>query len=230
MFLGLCNQLKVKINQKHNINLFNFIFFYFQVLDLTNNIVTLKPDYRETVLKNIPDLLFLDKISLTAISEQTKINLIKSEYLPENNGATSKSLNTTVQVSSFIGGWDHGQAFEVPQPSCAVPPVIHISIARRPMTSSDVKSKYDVSVGDPICGNIITKARQLRKMKTAWGDSLSSSSFSSSDSSTVGTPLNHPLKRTESCENLLESSRLWREKSKKSRENLNENVCVVKKK
>lgn len=191
------------------------------MLDLENNTVTLKANYRETVLQNIPDLLFLDKIPLTEISEQAKMKLMKSEYLPENNGATRKNLNASVQVSSFNSGWDDGQAFKVSQLSSVVPPVMHISIARRPMTSSGAKSKYDVSVGSPISGNIINKARKPRKLKTAWGDSLSSSSFSSSDSSAVGTPINHPLKRAESCDDLLESARLWREKSKKSRDKFN---------
>jgi hypothetical protein len=188
---------------------------------LTNNAVTQKENYRQTVHQNIPNLVVLDKIPCAEIDDQTKDELMRSEYKPENNGAVRRNIITTVSiVSSVLSGWN--REHDESRPTSAAPPVTHISITRRPMTSG-AKSKYDVSVGEPVCGNIITKARKPRKLKTAWGDSCSSSSMSSSDSSTAGTPLNKsnlPSKsaETETCEELLESARLWREKSKQSRE------------
>ena len=199
MFLGLCNQLKV--------------------LDLTNNIIAQHENYRETVKQNIQTLVFLDKIPFDEMNEQTKTDLLRSEYHPENNGLRRR-LSQTVRVVTVMSHWNRVNNLE-DRPTTAAPPVTHISIGKRP-TSDVSKQKYDVSVGEPVCGNIITKARKPRKLKTAWGESCSSSSFSSSDSSTQGTPVN---KRTpakdKSCEDLLESARLWRENSKQAREKFN---------
>jgi hypothetical protein len=192
---------------------------------LTNNAVAQKENYRETVHQNIPNLVILDKIPCVAVDDQTKEELMRSEYKPENNGALRRNIITTVSiVSSVLSGWN--REHDEFRPTSATPPVTHISITRRPMTSSGAKSKYDVSVGEPVCGNIITKARKPRKLKTAWGDSCSSSSMSSSDSSTTGTPVNKSSlssksAETETCEDLLESARLWREKSKQTRERFN---------
>lgn len=205
MFLGLCNQLKV--------------------LDMTNNAVAQKENYRETVRQNIPHLIFLDKAPYEEVSEQTKRDLLRSEYQPENNGVARRNLPQTVRVvSSVITEWNrmHTEA----RPTTAAPPVTHISIGKRPTTADGAKPKYDVSVGEPVCGNIITKARKPRKLKTAWGESCSSSSFSSSDSSAQGTPNKRSSAadsrdNNESCDDLLESARMWREKSKETREKFN---------
>lgn len=205
MFLGLCNQLKV--------------------LDMTNNDVARKENYRETVRQNIPNLMFLDKIPFEEVNEQTKRELLRSEYQPENNGVVRRNLPQTVRVvTSVISEWSRLQTTEVARPTTAAPPVTHISIGKRPLTADGAKPKYDVSVGEPVCGNIITKARKPRKLKTAWGDSCSSSSFSSSDSSTQVTPKKASpglATENESCEELLESARLWREKSKEARDRFN---------
>lgn len=195
----------------------------FQVLDMTNNAVTQKENYRETVRQNIPSLVYLDKIPFVEVSAETKMDLMRSEYRPVNNEVMRQNLNRTVcDVSLGPSGWnrDHLEL----RPSSAVHPLSHISTGRRLMTLEGIKPKYDVSVGEPVCGNIITKARKPKKLKTAWGDSCSSSSFSSSDSSTQGTPINKPnttVGSNESCEELLECARLWREKSKESRETFN---------
>lgn len=196
---------------------------------MTNNEVTFKENYRETVRQNIPNLVLLDKLPYGEIDDQMKTELMMSEYQPENNGVLRRNLNHTVRVvrvvSSVMSGWNREQAFES-RSATAAPPVTHISIGRRPTTSDAAvsKPKHDVSVGAAVCGNIVTKARKPKKLKTAWGDSCSSSSFSSSDSSTHGTPINKPNANTgesETCEELLESARLWREKSKESREKFN---------
>lgn len=47
--------------------------------------------------------------------------------------------------------------------------------------SESIRSQ--LTTGEPIYGNIITKARKARRQRTAWGDSTSCSSMSSSDSS-----------------------------------------------
>ncbi|CRK96597.1 CLUMA_CG009951, isoform A [Clunio marinus] len=194
MFLGFCNQLRV--------------------LDLENNLVNQKINYRDVVQQNIPSLIYLDKIPYREIDEETKRELLRSEYQPENNGTVRRNLQLRINESIDKESSEN------------LPLVTHISITKRPATADAIKPKYDVSVGEPVCGSIITKARKSRKLKTAWGDSCSSSSFSSSDSSTHGTPV---IKRSttlleeneESCETLLENSRLWRERSKETRERFN---------
>lgn len=187
---------------------------------MTNNPISHKENYRETVKQNIPNLVYLDKVSFDeTIDELTKIDLLRSEYQSENNGIVRRSLSQTVRVvTAVMSEWNRVHA----RPGTAVPPVTHISIGKRP-TTADFPKKFDISVGEPVCGNIITKARRPRKLKTAWGDSCSSSSFSSSDSSAQGTPI---TRRSgvkdidESSEELLESARLWREKNKASRDSL----------
>lgn len=202
MFLGLCNQLKV--------------------LDLTNNAVAQKENYRDIVRQNIPTLIYLDTVPFEEVNEMTKIDLLRSEYQPENNGRRRNLVQTVRVVTSVMTEWSRHQSTEN-RLAASAPPVTHISIGKRPTTADSTKPKYDVSVGEPVCGNIITKARKPRKLKTAWGESCSSSSFSSSDSSTQGTPVNirNASRDNESSEELLESARMWREKSKEVREKFN---------
>lgn len=203
MFLGLCNQLKV--------------------LNMTNNPVTQKENYRDAVHLNIPHLTLLDKIPYGDVSDETKRELLRSEYQPENNGIVRRNLSQTVRlVTSVMSEWSRVHPNEA-RPTTAALPMTHISIGKRPTTADGTKPKYDVSVGEPVCGNIITKARKPRKLKTAWGESCSSSSFSSSDSSTQSTPNKTTVNAqdNESCEELLESARLWREKNKEARDRFN---------
>lgn len=187
---------------------------------MSNNVIAQNENYRETVRQNIPGLIFLDKVPFEEVNEEKRNDLLRSEYLPENNGARRR-LSQTVRVVTMISDWNRVSLAD--RPTTAAPPVTHISIGKRPITTDGAKAKYDVSVGEPVCGNIITKARKPRKLKTAWGESCSSSSFSSSDSSAQGTPVNRrtTANDNESCEELLESARLWREKSKLTRDNFN---------
>lgn len=202
MFLGLCNQL--------------------QVLDMTNNVIAQKELYRETVHENVPQLMILDKVPYEPLSDEQKVEMLQSEYQPTNNG-TGRRLS---QTSRLLGTtYSEFTRLHIPETRSAVvaaPAMTHISIGRRPMTSDGSRAKYDVSVGEPVCGNIVTKARKPRKLKTAWGESCSSSSFSSSDSSNQGTPRNsrgtNPINGNEACDVLLETARQWREKSKENRE------------
>lgn len=181
---------------------------------MTNNPISQNESYRETVKQNIPNLVYLDKLPFETVDELTKIELLRSEYQSENNGIIRRSLSQTVRVvTAVMSEWNRVH-------SSNAPPVTHISIGKRP-TAADSAKKFNISVGEPVCGNIIAKARRPRKLKTAWGDSCSSSSFSSSDSSAQGTPISRRsgiLDIDESSEELLESARLWREKSKASRD------------
>lgn len=198
MFLGLCHHLRV--------------------LDMTNNSITQKENYRHVVRSHIPNLSILDQKAYEDVSEAVTIELSRSDYQTSEH-----SSNILRELNSIENN------LQVARPS-TVPPVTHITIAisQRPTTAEKPKlSKcHNLSVGDPVCGNIVAKARQPRKLKTAWGDSASSSSsFSSSDSSNQTTPLNSARRRfeeNEACETLLESARLWRESSRETREKFND--------
>lgn len=195
MFLGLCSQLRV--------------------LDLTNNAITQKENYRAMTKSHIPQLAILDLTAFEEISDDVKIELSRSEY------QTINSSNIMRRLDSLQNN------IQVVRPSTAVtaaPPITHISIGRRPTTADKCKPQlkhHNLSVGEPVCGNIIAKARQPRKkLRHAWGDSASSSSSFSSDSSRNGTPRNSASNRSvaDSTETLLENARVWRQKSRETRE------------
>lgn len=203
MFLGLCNNLKV--------------------LDLSGNFLTEKANYRETVKENITQLVYLDKVPFDVdINDQFRSELLSSEYQPgnERNGAVRRinasNPNESMQQMNHV--------LEGRPASSSAALVTHITIGtdflKRPSTSDSTKSKYDMSVGEPVCGNIVTKARKPKiLLRTAWGDTASSSSSISSDCSFTnkhienGTAINN-----NSSESLLESSRLWRMTSQQNRE------------
>lgn len=199
MFLGLCPQLRV--------------------LDLTHNAITQKENYRAVVKSHIPQLAILDLTAFEEISDDVKIELSRSEYQTINSGNMMQRLDS-IQNN-----------LQVVRPSTAVtsaPPITHISIGRRPTTADKCKPQlkhHNLSVGEPVCGNIIAKARKPRKqLRHAWGDSASSSSSFSSDSSNHETPRNSAGIRNvaDSTETLLENSRIWRQNSRETREKFND--------
>jgi hypothetical protein len=202
MFLGLCCQLRV--------------------LDLTNNTITQKENYRGVVKSHIPQLAILDLTQFGEISDDVKNELLRSEY----QTLVNNSSNIMRRLDSIQNN------LQVPRPSTATvttaPPITHISIGRRPTTADKCKPQlkhHNLSVGEPVCGNIIAKARRPRKqLKHAWGDSASSSSSFSSDSSSHVTPRNSASVRSiaDSTETLLENSRIWRQNSRETREKFND--------
>ena len=51
-----------------------------------------------------------------------------------------------------------------------------------PLSPDPVKIKAQLTSGEPVVGSVITKARRRRRQRTAWGESTSCSSVSSSES------------------------------------------------
>lgn len=206
MFLGLCNQLSV--------------------LDMTNNGITQKENYREIVRSHIPQLAILDQIPYADVNEEHKIELLRLDY--QNMGCSNQILQT---VNARIDDMSRMNMSDE-RPSSAqtispqILPVTHISIGKRPTTSDGTKAKHDVSVGEAVCGSIIAKARKPKKLRTAWGDSISSSSsssFSSSDSSSHTTPMRSKFDErnrrntVESTDVLLENSKMLRDRTREFR-------------
>ncbi|CAG9802413.1 unnamed protein product [Chironomus riparius] len=203
MFLGLCLNLNV--------------------LDLTNNGITQKENYRQIVRSHIPHLAILDQTAYEDVNDELKIELLRLDY--QNVICSNQILKT---VNSRIEDMNRLQ-FTEERPSSAqtispqILPVTHISIGKRPTTSDGTKAKHDVSVGEAVCGSIIAKARKPKKLRTAWGDSMSSSSsssFSSTDSSSHTTPMRSKFNErnrrntVESTDVLLENSKNLRERSR----------------
>lgn len=203
MFLGLCNNLKV--------------------LDLSGNCLTQKANYRETVKENITQLVYLDKVPFNVdINDEFRRELLSSEYQPGNdrNGAIRR-INANNPLESMQ---QMNHVLEGRPASSSAATVTHITIGtehlKRPSTTDSTKSKYDMSVGEPVCGNIVTKARKPKQiLRTAWGDTASSSSSISSDSSfTNKNTENVTAINNNSSDSLLEASRLWRMSSQENRE------------
>jgi hypothetical protein len=193
---------------------------------MTNNGITQKENYREVVRSHIPQLAILDQKPFDDITDDLKIELLRLDY--QNMRCSNQILRT---VNSRIEDMNRMHMPEE-RPSSAqiispqILPVTHISIGKRPTTSDGTKTKHDVSVGEAVCGSIIAKARKPKKLRTAWGDSISSSSsssFSSSDSSSHTTPMRSRLDErcrrntVESTDVLLENSKNLRERSKELR-------------
>lgn len=198
MFLGLCNHLSV--------------------LDLSYNAVTHKENYRDIVRSHIPNLSILDQVPYEDVNDELKIELLRLDY---QNIRCSNQILQRVDNINRVPEERPSSAQTIPQ---EILPVTHISI-KRPTTSDGTKTKHDVSVGEAVCGSIIAKARKPKKLRTAWGDSVSSSSssFSSSDSSSHTTPLRSRMdgrirrNTEESTDVLLENSKLLRERTKEFR-------------
>lgn len=194
MFLGLCNQLRI--------------------LDMTNNTITQKENYRDIVRRHIPQLAILDQTPYEDVNDELKFQL-----------TTHNFERSSTNILRRIDELNHVQMQNEERPMTAeILPVTHISIGRRPTTADASKTKHDVSVGASISGSVIAIARRPKKLRTAWGSSASSSSsFSSSDSSNQVTPSNSAFNRNnrtfdeDSSDVLLENSRKLREKTREMR-------------
>ncbi|KAG5684139.1 hypothetical protein PVAND_013380 [Polypedilum vanderplanki] len=167
MFLSLCNHLKV--------------------LDMSNNVITQKTNYRDTVRVHIPHLAILDQVPYDDVNEEERIELAKLDHQTvRTSSQILQAVNSRIDEMNYMQIQNNDERPSSASSVTPILPVTHISIGKRPTTSDGSKPRYDVSVGEPVCGSIIAKARKSRKLKTAWGDSVSSSSssFSSSESST----------------------------------------------
>ncbi len=215
MFLGLCHNLKY--------------------LDLSNNPINRKQNYRAKVKENIPQLVFLDNVPYGDVSDQLISDILASEYKPSeselNNPANQRNrLNELMNNENFQprivltrnSTTIHNMNMSQDRPSTASGSERKViaKISDRPSSADGQKFKrHDVTIGEPVVGNILNKVRKLRKLKTAWGESTSCSSLSSSDSSYGG--INKVIEEDESedsSDNLLEESRQWRERSQENRE------------
>lgn len=214
MFLGLCHNLKY--------------------LDLSNNAITRKPNYRERVKSNVPNLVFLDHMPYGEVSDQLISEILASEYKPNesevprnvmrmnayNQNLNIENLPRQITINVAQNTYRPGTASS---DSTGVGPRTNDN-GSRPSTSDGTRFRHDVTIGEPVCGSIVRKARKMRKQRTAWGESTSCSSLSSSDSSCNNFKFlkeedivsDSPNENEESSESLLEESRQWRERNQEN--------------
>uniref|UniRef100_A0A182JQY5 U2A'/phosphoprotein 32 family A C-terminal domain-containing protein n=1 Tax=Anopheles christyi TaxID=43041 RepID=A0A182JQY5_9DIPT len=160
-----------------------------EVLDLRENFVAEDPSFWHVLRTNIPQLRCLNQ---TQCREQANddTDLSSSDYRSSSSGSIEDVPR---------GRWDRPV---VPSGREDVPDPSSTSVLRRPITASverrvtvelldqqrpstadPVKIKAQLTSGEPVVGSVITKARRRRRQRTAWGESTSCSSVSSSDSS-----------------------------------------------
>lgn len=202
MFLGLCGELRC--------------------LSLAGNAITQAGFYRETIRANIAGLEMLDGVPFDEnLSDERKMDLLRTEY-QTGEQPVRRNLNEMVNVMTANARNSTFRPISAAQVTAAArtddAPTNPLN--DRPATARDTRPKYNISIGEPVCGSVIARARKPKNLRTAWGDSCSSSSFSSSDSSSV-VQANAAVEKSgemESYDELLDSARMWREKSRASRD------------
>lgn len=206
MFLGLCAELRT--------------------LNLTGNLIAQLECYRETIRANIGGLEMLDGFPFDEnMSDELKMDLQRTEYrtgdmLPTRQGLNEMMVNV-MTVNARNSTFRPISAEQVTAP--ATEPSVN-PLNNRPASARDTRPKYNISIGEPVCGSVIARARKPKQLRTAWGESCSSSSFSSSDSSTVmAMRVEQEADEGElsSYDELLDSARVWREQSRASRDKFN---------
>ncbi|XP_052888195.1 uncharacterized protein LOC128296752 [Anopheles moucheti] len=160
-----------------------------EVLDLRENFVSEDPSFWHVLRTNIPQLRCLNETQFREVTSD-ETDLSSSDYRSSSSGSIEDVQR---------GRWD-GMATssngrdDIQPPSDRVTrrPItatverrvtLELLDQQRPSTADTVKIKAQLTSGEPVVGSVITKARRRRRQRTAWGESTSCSSVSSSDSS-----------------------------------------------
>jgi hypothetical protein len=198
-------------------------------LDLRENFVTEHTQYRHTLKTNIPGLRCLDEIPFSEQPEPT--SLTSSEY----KSSTSSDNEEEPRFQPLSRKMNLSRAFTCKERTVTVEVLDNI----RPASADAVnRGNSHLTSGEPLCGNIITKARRQRQ-KTAWGESTSDS-MSSTDSSfsrdfperiaqssvdlelgVIGVT-DSGEHGEEDSQSLLQAARMWRQRSAQTREQIRE--------
>lgn len=201
MFLGLCSDLKC--------------------LNLSGNLISRSENYRETVKGNLLNLEMLDRIPFDInMSDEDKTDLLRSEY-QTGEVQVRRSFDEMVNTMTVNARNRTFRPISAEQMTAQATESGTNPLNNRPSTARDTRPKYNISIGEPVCGSVITRARKPKSLRTAWGDSCSSSSFSS-DSSTHATQIEKSEEHNlATYDELLDTARIWREKSRASRDKFN---------
>uniref|UniRef100_A0A182W228 U2A'/phosphoprotein 32 family A C-terminal domain-containing protein n=1 Tax=Anopheles minimus TaxID=112268 RepID=A0A182W228_9DIPT len=160
-----------------------------EVLDLRENFVSEDPSFWHVLRTNIPQLRCLNETQFREITSD-ETDLSSSDYRSSSSGSIEDVQR---------GRWDgpvpvaNGREDIPPSADRVQRRPITASVERRvtlelldhqrPSTADPAKIKAQLTSGEPVVGSVITKARRRRRQRTAWGESTSCSSVSSSDSS-----------------------------------------------
>nr|XP_019556972.2 uncharacterized protein LOC109426000 [Aedes albopictus] len=214
-----------------------------EVLDLRENFVSENPSFRHMLKENIPQLRSLNEIPFSEVAREENSDMSSSEY------RSSSSSNDDERRG---GRWDVGGAGDGAWNERRLRPAtsqqertvtVELLDDARPASADATKIKSQLTSGEPICGTIVTKARRTRRQRTAWGESTSCSSMSSSDSSySKDFPDRLPQKHVDlelgvigmqnhssgsaadaatggdDSQSLLRAARMWRQRSLQTRE------------
>ncbi|XP_055627908.1 uncharacterized protein LOC129769575 [Toxorhynchites rutilus septentrionalis] len=213
-------------------------------LDLRENFVSEHPSFRYTLKENIPRLRSLNEVPFSEVVHDENSELSSSEYRsssPSNGDVDRRGHWDTGGIGD--GTWN---AHQLRPASSQQERTVTVELLdnERPATADTGKIKGQLTSGEPLCGTIVTKARRALRQRTAWGESTSCSSMSSSDSSySKDFPDRLPQKAVDlelgvigmqdhagksasvtgnDAQNLLRAARLWRQRSLQTRESIRE--------
>ncbi|XP_052869709.1 uncharacterized protein LOC128275290 [Anopheles cruzii] len=156
-----------------------------EALDLRENFVSENPSFRHLLKTNIPQLRCLNETPFSDVaSEET--DLSSSEYRSSSSGSAEDVQRGRWDVTAGDHRRSQIVAVAPRRPITATVErrvTVELRDQDRPSTADPVKLKAQLTSGEPVVGSIVTKARRRRRQRTAWGESTSCSSVSSSDSS-----------------------------------------------
>ncbi|XP_050081190.1 uncharacterized protein LOC126568716 [Anopheles maculipalpis] len=152
-----------------------------EVLDLRENFVSEDPSFWHVLRTNIPQLRCLNETQCREVTSDDT-DLSSSDYRSSSSGSIEDVQR---------GRWDGrvasmNETVAMRRPTTASVErrvTVELLEQQRPSTADPVKIKAQLTSGEPVVGSVITKARRRRRQRTAWGESTSCSSVSSSDSS-----------------------------------------------
>ncbi|XP_049544001.1 uncharacterized protein LOC125956307 [Anopheles darlingi] len=159
-----------------------------ETLDLRENFVAECPTFRPMLKTNIPQLRCLNETPFSDVGRDEETDLSSSEYRSSSSGSLEEGQRERWEVTGLgerpHGPPAHNHSSRRPTTASIERRVtVELRDQERPSTADPVKIKAQLTSGEPVVGSIVTKARRRRRQRTAWGESTSCSSVSSSDSS-----------------------------------------------
>ncbi|XP_035893440.1 uncharacterized protein LOC118503839 [Anopheles stephensi] len=161
-----------------------------EVLDLRENFVSEDPSFWHVLRTNIPQLRCLNETQFREVTSD-ETDLSSSDYRSSSSGSIEDVQRGRWDgpVASAIGrerAASTNDTVAMRRPITATVErrvTVELLDQQRPSTADPLKIKAQLTSGEPVVGSVITKARRRRRQRTAWGESTSCSSVSSSDSS-----------------------------------------------
>uniref|UniRef100_A0A182N2Y9 U2A'/phosphoprotein 32 family A C-terminal domain-containing protein n=1 Tax=Anopheles dirus TaxID=7168 RepID=A0A182N2Y9_9DIPT len=158
-----------------------------EVLDLRENFVSEDPSFWHVLKTNIPQLRCLNETQFREVASD-ETDLSSSDYRSSSSGSIEDVQRGRWEgptASNAGGDGVSGERGPRRPITASVERRVTVELLdqQRPSTADPVKIKAQLTSGEPVVGSVVTKARRRRRQRTAWGESTSCSSVSSSDSS-----------------------------------------------